>query len=55
MTTPSTPTTWAERVHEHHVRLGIVMAGCPGCREIDAQRPEWLRRLVAKDMTGVRS
>ena len=57
MTTQIAP-TWAERVHEHHVRLGIVMGNCEACREVD-ERPEWVRRaserrLVAKDMTGAR-
>lgn len=51
-----TTTTWAERVHEAHVRLGIVMGNCDACRKVD-ERPEWVRRaserrLVAKDMTG---
>ena len=35
--------TWAERVHEAHVRLGIVMANCDACRKADT-RPEWVRR-----------
>lgn len=57
MTTPTSP-TWAERVHAHHVQLGIVMGNCDACRKVD-DRPEWVkraseRRLVAKDMTGAR-
>ena len=54
MTLPS-PTTWAERVHEAHVRLGIVMGNCAECTK--DTRPEWVRRaserrLVAKDYTA---
>lgn len=55
MTTPSVVAkSWAERVHEHHVRLGIVMGNCDECAK--DTRPEWIRRrdangLPAKDMT----
>jgi hypothetical protein len=48
---PSPPTTFAERVHEHHVRLGIVMGNCEACRKSD-ERPEWRKRLTARDNTG---
>jgi hypothetical protein len=46
-----TTTTWTERVHEAHVRLGIVMSNCDACRKVDT-RPEWRRRLTARDETG---
>jgi hypothetical protein len=57
MTLPSSVVpTWAERVHEAHVRLGVKLTGnCEACRRDD--RPEWVRRrdangLPAKDYTA---
>lgn len=47
-------TTWAERIHEHHVRLKIIMGNCEACRKVEVdERPEWVkraseRRLVVK-------
>ena len=53
MTLPSP--AWAAKVHEAHVRLGIVMGDCDACRE--DQFPEWVkrareRRLPVKDYSG---
>lgn len=53
MTLPSP--TWAERVHEAHVRLGIRMGNCTLCAA--DPRPEWVRRaseqrLPVKDYSG---
>ena len=46
MNTPTSPKTWAERVHEAHVRLEITLPGnCAECRKDD--RPEWVRRAQA--------
>lgn len=51
-----TPATWAERVHAHHVQLGVKLAGnCTLCAA--DPRPEWIRRrdahgLPAKDYTA---
>jgi hypothetical protein len=40
---PAPAKSWAERVHEHHVRLGIVLGNCEACRKGD-DRPEWVKR-----------
>jgi hypothetical protein len=40
--------TLAERVHEHHVRLGIKMGNCEGCKA--DTRPEWVRRAEANGL-----